>query len=91
MYIFRFYWVLAPIVALLLPINAPVEYWGESILNSFMLVGLQRISLSFHGSYLVNSAQCIWRLTPGDRYVKNFQTAKCLNCLAWKSYCSRMQ
>lgn len=59
--------MIAPIIALLLPINAPVEYWGESILNSWMVVGLQRISISYHLTYLVNSAQCIWRLTPGDR------------------------
>ncbi|XP_012259102.2 acyl-CoA Delta-9 desaturase [Athalia rosae] len=62
------YWVLMPIVGILLPINAPAEYWGESILNSVFIMGVLRLVFTVNMSWLVNSATCIWGLNPGDKY-----------------------
>lgn len=67
LYCFRFYWLLFPIVGLLLPINAPAEYWGESIKNAVFILGFFRLAVSTNISWLVNSAMLIWGLKPGDK------------------------
>ena len=63
----RFYWFMLPIIAFLLPINAPVEYWGEGIVVSVYVAGFLRYCISIQGAWLVNSAVCIWGLDPNDR------------------------
>ncbi|KAK6629876.1 hypothetical protein RUM43_003697 [Polyplax serrata] len=64
----RFYWVLMSIFCLLLPINAPVEYWGEDMLTSFMILGLFRIPVTLHAVWFINSARAVWELKPNDRF-----------------------
>lgn len=56
-----------PIVSLLLPINAPVEYWNESVLVSIFVVGFLRITVLLHGAWLVMSAFIVWGLDPLDK------------------------
>ncbi|KAG8337745.1 acyl-CoA Delta-9 desaturase [Homalodisca vitripennis] len=63
----KLYWLVMPIVGLLLPINAPVEYWGETVLVSLSLVGFLRLSVLWHAAWLVNSANILWGLDPLDR------------------------
>uniref|UniRef100_A0A6G1SJ94 Acyl-CoA Delta(11) desaturase n=1 Tax=Aceria tosichella TaxID=561515 RepID=A0A6G1SJ94_9ACAR len=63
----KYYWFIMPIVAFLLPVNFPVEYWGESILVSVYVVGFFRYCLGLHMSWLVNSAILIWGLDPKAR------------------------
>lgn len=63
-----YFWILMPILAFLLPINAPVEYWGESILISVYVAGFFRYCLGLHMSWLVSSAVLIWGLDPKARY-----------------------
>lgn len=63
----RYFWVLMPIFGMLLPVNFPVEYWGESILVSAYVVGFFRYCLALHMSWLVNSAILIWGLDPKAR------------------------
>lgn len=59
------------ILCLLLPINAPVEYWGEDMLSSLMILGLFRIPITLHAVWFINSARIIWELKPNDRYAKS--------------------
>ncbi|KAG8237199.1 hypothetical protein J437_LFUL016085 [Ladona fulva] len=65
----RFRWILIPIFCFLLPVNAPVEYWNESILVSVFVIGFLRHALVTNISWLVNSSSCIWGLRLGDRYL----------------------
>lgn len=52
---FRYYWLLYPIVFLLLPINAPAEYWGETLWNSPFIIGTLRYCISIHLTSLVDT------------------------------------
>lgn len=51
----------------LLPINAPCEYWGETITTSLMVVGWFRYALTLHSTWLIHSAVSIWDLKPGEK------------------------
>lgn len=56
----KFYVVLFVILFLLLPVNAPAEYWGENLIASFVVVGWLRYALVLHSSYLIHSGSRIW-------------------------------
>ncbi|KAF4518905.1 hypothetical protein B566_EDAN006743 [Ephemera danica] len=62
----RFYWILMPIVSFLLPVNAPVEYWGESIMTSICVVGMLRHVILLHAAWLVHSGPVLWGLKDGQ-------------------------
>lgn len=64
---FRLYWVLYVILFLLLPLNAPLEYWNESVLSTVFLIGFLRYRLVLHASFLVESGICVWGLKPGEK------------------------
>lgn len=57
-----------PVIALLLPVNVPVEYFEESIVVSIFIVGFLRIAVSLHYAWLIHSATILWGLDPLDRY-----------------------
>ncbi|XP_054269585.1 acyl-CoA Delta12-desaturase-like [Macrosteles quadrilineatus] len=86
MYQKRLYWIVMPIVGLLLPINAPVEYWGESILVSVFVVGMLRIAVLWHASWLVNSANILWGLDPVDRKSGDTTLVFFVNKSLWPQY-----
>lgn len=56
-----------PILGIILPINAPIEYWGESMAVSIMLIGFTRVTLLLHASWFVNTATLIWGFDPLDK------------------------
>lgn len=64
----KFYWILFIVLGLLLPINVPMEYWGESLVNSFLIIGATRLMITTHISWLVNSALLVWGLKKGAKY-----------------------
>ena len=66
---FSLYWFVMPVVSILLPINIPVEYFGESVLVSIFIAGFLRIALSLHYAWLINSAIILWGLDPVNRYI----------------------
>lgn len=72
--IYRFYIPLFIIFGLLLPINAPAEYWGESIVTSFFVIGFLRLAVLLNISWLINSATHIWSLKPQDKLKSIFDT-----------------
>lgn len=68
----RFYWLLFIILGILLPVNAPIEYWDESFVNSWLVIGAARLVVATHISWLVNSAALVWGLKKGDRLISYF-------------------
>nr|QBY26787.1 desaturase 2 [Nilaparvata lugens] len=63
----NFYWVIMPVVSILLPINLPVAYWDESILASVFVVGFLRVIVLLQCAWLINSATIVWGLDPLDK------------------------
>lgn len=82
----RLYWILFPILGLLLPINAPAEYWGESIMNSVFILGFLRLAFACQMSCLVNSAILIWGLKPGDKFPVDDNSIFLLDKSYWPNY-----
>ncbi|VEN41865.1 unnamed protein product [Callosobruchus maculatus] len=83
----RWYIPLYVIFVLLLPINAPAEYWGEQLHASMFLVFWLRYTLNLHLSWLIHSATRIWQLKPGEKY-KVYRyvvlvSLMALLCLGW--------
>lgn len=64
---FRFYWPLFLIFGILLPINAPAEYWGESIANSVLVLGFLRFAVLSNMTWLIHSGILIWGLKPHEK------------------------
>jgi stearoyl-CoA desaturase (delta-9 desaturase) len=82
----RFYWFIMPVVSLLLPINAAVEYWGESLLVSVMVVGFLRIAILLQASWLINSATLLWGLDPMDKKSGESWLVFIVNKSLWPQY-----
>lgn len=64
---FRWYIPLYILFVVLLPINAPAEYWGENLYAAFFLAGWLRYAIVLHSSWLIHSATIIWGLKPGEK------------------------
>ncbi|XP_046406805.1 acyl-CoA Delta-9 desaturase-like isoform X2 [Ischnura elegans] len=64
----RFKWILIPVFCFFLPLNAPMEYWNESIFVSFFVVGFLRFALNVNINWLMHSGYNIWGLKAGSRY-----------------------
>lgn len=58
----RFYWPIFIIFGLILPLNAPLEYWDESMTETILIAGLLRFAITANASWLVNSARLIWSM-----------------------------
>ena len=56
-----------PFFGLLLPVNIPVEYFGEELLISVFVAGFFRLALTLHYAWLINNATIVWGLDPLDR------------------------
>nr|CAD7407324.1 unnamed protein product [Timema cristinae] len=82
----RFYWLLMPVLCLLLPINAPVEYWGETIFNSFFVVGVLRYCVTLHLAWLVDSAVVVWGIDPEDKTTADSNLVFILTKSFWPFY-----
>lgn len=54
------YWLVFGIFGLLLPLNAPLEYWDESMANVVLITGILRFAITANVAWLVNSALLIW-------------------------------
>lgn len=58
----RFYWILYLIFFVLLPINAPLEYWDDSIQAALFVAFSLRYLIVLNVSWLISSAHFIWGL-----------------------------
>lgn len=59
---FRWYWLLFVICQVLLPINSPLEYWGDSVPAALFVAFSFRYLVTLNIAWLVNSAHFIWAL-----------------------------
>lgn len=60
--IHRFYWILYLICFVLLPINAPLEYWDDSVQAAIFVVFSLRYLIVLNVAWMVQSAHFIWGL-----------------------------
>ncbi|XP_054736898.1 acyl-CoA Delta-9 desaturase [Anastrepha obliqua] len=58
----KYYWVLYFFLHVLLPVNAPLEYWGDSIAASIFVTFSLRYLIVLNVCWLINSAHFIWGL-----------------------------
>lgn len=58
----RFYWILYLIIFVLLPINAPLEYWDDSVQAAIFVAFSLRYIIVINISWLISSAHFIWGL-----------------------------
>lgn len=58
----RFYWILYFVFFVLLPINAPLEYWNDSVQAAIFVAFSLRYLIVLNVAWLVNSAHFIWGL-----------------------------
>lgn len=66
------------IVGILLPINAPAEYWSESIGVTIFVIGFLRLAVLLNVSWLVNSAMLIWGLKSHEKLKSIIDTTSLL-------------
>ncbi|KAI4459892.1 acyl-coa desaturase [Holotrichia oblita] len=55
----KYFAILYIIFALLLPINAPAEYWGEGLWESFFIIGILRYLITLHLISLIETSSKI--------------------------------
>lgn len=63
----RFYWILYLVLFVLLPINAPLEYWDDTVHAALFVAFSLRYIIVINVAWLVNSAHFIWGLEKGKK------------------------
>lgn len=63
----KYYIVLLIVVGLLLPMNAPAEYWGENLESTVIVMSFFRLLLISHVCNAIHSATRVWGLQPGEK------------------------
>ncbi|XP_017472762.1 PREDICTED: acyl-CoA Delta(11) desaturase isoform X1 [Rhagoletis zephyria] len=58
----KYYWVLYFFLHVLLPVNAPLEYWGDSMAAATFVTFSLRYLIVLNVCWLINSAHFIWGL-----------------------------
>ncbi|XP_023935416.2 acyl-CoA Delta-9 desaturase [Bicyclus anynana] len=82
----RFYWVFYGVLFLLLPINAPLEYWNDSILSAVFVIGFLRYAIVLHSAWLLESGICVWGLQEGEKYPPDTNLVFILSKSYWPEY-----
>ncbi|XP_034827238.1 acyl-CoA Delta-9 desaturase [Maniola hyperantus] len=82
----RFYWVMYAVLFILLPINAPLEYWNDTILSAVFIIGFVRYAIVLHGSWLLESGVCLWGLKEGEKYPPDTNLVFILSKTYWPEY-----
>ncbi|KAL0831147.1 hypothetical protein ABMA28_002017 [Loxostege sticticalis] len=80
------YWVLYGLLFVLLPLNAPLEYWDDSILSAVFVIGFVRYLVILHASWLVESGICVWGLQPGEKCPPDSNWVFLLSKTFWPHY-----
>lgn len=62
----KLYWLVFGIFGLLLPLNAPLEYWNETMAMTVLVTGILRFAITVNVSWLVNSALLVWSTLDTD-------------------------
>ncbi|XP_045485577.1 acyl-CoA Delta-9 desaturase [Pieris rapae] len=82
----RFYWILYGILFILLPLNAPLEYWNDSVLSAIFIIGFLRYCLVLHASWLIESGIELWGLKEGEKFPPDSNLVFVLNRTFWPHY-----
>ncbi|XP_022834125.1 (11Z)-hexadec-11-enoyl-CoA conjugase [Spodoptera litura] len=82
----KLYWLLYAIIFVLLPLNAPLEYWDDTILCSAFVIGFLRYLVVLHGSWLIESAISVWGLKPGEKSPPDTNAVFILTKTFWPHY-----
>ncbi|XP_026315891.1 acyl-CoA Delta(11) desaturase [Hyposmocoma kahamanoa] len=80
------YWLLYGVFFLLLPLNAPLEYWNDTVLNAVFVIGFLRYAVVLHAAWLVESGICVWGLKRGQKYPHDSNSVFILNRTFWPHY-----
>ncbi|XP_026752307.2 acyl-CoA Delta-9 desaturase isoform X2 [Galleria mellonella] len=81
-----FYWVLYGILFILLPLNAPLEYWDDTVLSATFVIGFLRYGITIHATWLIESAISVWGLKPGEKSPPDSNSVFILNKSFWPHY-----
>ncbi|CAK1601118.1 unnamed protein product [Parnassius mnemosyne] len=82
----NFYWLLYGVLFLLLPLNAPLEYWNDSVLSAVFVIGILRYALVLHAAWLIESGFCIWGLKQGEKNPPDSNLVFFVNRSYWPHY-----
>lgn len=63
----KYFFVLMPFFAFILPMIVPCVLWGEMFSNSYHIASIFRWILSLHFTWLVNSWAHLWGTKPYDK------------------------
>lgn len=80
------YWLIMPVFGIILPINACMEYWGESIWVAIFVIGVLRIVVLLNMSWLIHSGYIIWGLDPLDKRSSDTWLVFFFNKSLWPQY-----
>ncbi|KAF6213874.1 hypothetical protein GE061_011599 [Apolygus lucorum] len=69
MFQMKYYFILMPLCAFVIPIGIPMYFWGESLNVAFHCSAILRYTVSLNNTWLVNSAAHIWGNRPYDRTI----------------------
>ncbi|KAF7283188.1 hypothetical protein GWI33_001206 [Rhynchophorus ferrugineus] len=82
----KWFYLLYALFTLLLPINAPGEYWGENMVTSFIIIGFFKYFLVLNLTWLIHSATHIWNLKSGEKYPMDSNLVFIIVKTYWLSY-----
>ncbi|XP_059050059.1 acyl-CoA Delta-9 desaturase [Achroia grisella] len=81
-----FYWVLYGVLFILLPLNAPLEYWDDTVLSATFVIGFLRYGIILHASWLIESSISVWGLKSGEKSPPDSNSVFVLNKSFWPHY-----
>lgn len=67
-----------------MPLNAPLEYWNESLIETILITGFLRFAITINISWLINSALLIWNIKEGEKLMHISDTISLLYKLFFK-------
>lgn len=79
----RYYLILMPTFAFILPTLIPYLVLGEKLTYSSYIAGALRYLMTLHFTWLVNSAAHIWGMRPYDQWVFAMRKPIDINCNNW--------
>ncbi|KAJ2949875.1 hypothetical protein O0L34_g11194 [Tuta absoluta] len=82
----RLYWLVYGVLFLLLPLNAPLEYWDDTVLVSLFVIGFLRYLVVLHAAWLVDSGIALWGLQDGEKYPHDSNSVFVLAKTFWPHY-----
>ncbi|KAM3964162.1 acyl-CoA Delta(11) desaturase-like [Aphomia sociella] len=82
----KIYWVLYAILFLLLPLNAPLEYWDDTVLSATFVIGFLRYGIILHASWFIESGINVWGLKPGEKSPPDSNTVFIISKTFWPHY-----